>query len=97
MYLSRYQLKAEEQLTRFEFIIEGQRGAVRKLIEFQRTLDTTQVFVTFINENNPTHYWKKMEWCYHWRLFKRATEPDSLPEKTGAGKQSFEDGNASAE
>lgn len=39
MYVDRYQLKAEEELTRFEFISEGRNGAIRKLIEFQRTFD----------------------------------------------------------
>lgn len=39
MHLDKYQLKAEEELTRFEFISEGPNGAIRKLIEFQRTTD----------------------------------------------------------
>ncbi len=39
MYVDRYQLKAEEELTRFEFISEGRNGAIRKLIEFQQTFD----------------------------------------------------------
>ena len=39
MQVERYQLKTEEELTRFEFISEGPKGAVRKLIEFQRTFD----------------------------------------------------------
>ncbi|MET4107192.1 hypothetical protein [Hymenobacter sp. UYP22] len=37
MQLDKYQLKSEEELTRFEFISEGPNGAIRKLIEFQRT------------------------------------------------------------
>lgn len=37
MKTDRYALKSEEKLTRFEFISEGPRGAIRKLIEFQRT------------------------------------------------------------
>lgn len=39
MNVDRYQLKSEEELTRFEFISEGPRGAIRKLIEFQQTTD----------------------------------------------------------
>ena len=39
MKLSKYHLKAESKFTRFEFISEGNKGAVRKLIEFQATSD----------------------------------------------------------
>lgn len=39
MHVDKYQLKTEEELTRFEFISEGPRGTFRKLIEFQRTFD----------------------------------------------------------
>lgn len=37
MRIEKYNLKAEKELTRFEFISEGPKGAVRKLIEFQAT------------------------------------------------------------
>lgn len=37
MKLPKYHLKAESKFTRFEFISEGTKGAVRKLIEFQTT------------------------------------------------------------
>ena len=37
MRLPKYQLKAESKFTRFEFICEGDNGAIRKLIEFQTT------------------------------------------------------------
>ncbi|GAA3962760.1 DUF6934 family protein [Hymenobacter antarcticus] len=37
MHVDKYQLKSEEELTRFEFISEGPKGAIRKLIEFQNT------------------------------------------------------------
>ena len=40
MHVDKYQLKSEEELTRFEFISEGSKGAIRKLIKFQRTTDT---------------------------------------------------------
>lgn len=39
MYIDKYQLKSEEEFTRFEFISEGPRGAIRKLIEFQQTTE----------------------------------------------------------
>lgn len=39
MHLDKYQLKSEEEFTRFEFISEGSKGVIRKLIEFQRTTD----------------------------------------------------------
>jgi hypothetical protein len=37
MKLPKYHLKAESKFTRFEFISEGDKGAIRKLIEFQVT------------------------------------------------------------
>ncbi len=39
MKLPKYHLKAESGFTRFEFISEGPKGAIRKLIEFQKTTD----------------------------------------------------------
>ena len=39
MYVDKYLLKSEEEFTRFEFISEGPKGAIRKLIEFQHTTD----------------------------------------------------------
>lgn len=39
MKLPKYHLKAETGFTRFEFISEGDKGAIRKLIEFQATTD----------------------------------------------------------
>ena len=33
----KYHLKTESKFTRFEFISEGNKGAIRKLIEFQTT------------------------------------------------------------
>ncbi|TKK64018.1 hypothetical protein FC093_23445 [Ilyomonas limi] len=39
MKVEKYNLKSETGLTRFEFISEGPRGAIRKLIEFQATTD----------------------------------------------------------
>jgi hypothetical protein len=40
MKLPKYHLKAESKFTRFEFISEGSKGAIRKLIEFQATTET---------------------------------------------------------
>ena len=37
MNIEKYKLKAEIELTRFEFISEGPKGTIRKLIEFQTT------------------------------------------------------------
>ncbi|MCU0373851.1 MAG: hypothetical protein MUF24_00965 [Chitinophagaceae bacterium] len=37
MLSEKYHLKAESKFTRFEFISEGPKGAIRKLIEFQET------------------------------------------------------------
>jgi hypothetical protein len=37
MNVEKYHLKSEETLTVFEFISEGPKGAIRKLIHFQPT------------------------------------------------------------
>ena len=37
MNTEKYNLKAEATLTRFEFVSEGPKGTIRKLIEFQKT------------------------------------------------------------
>jgi len=37
MKVSKYPLKAERSLTTFEFVSEGPKGAIRKLIQFQET------------------------------------------------------------
>lgn len=37
MKTEKYYLKSESRFTRFEFISEGPKGAIRKLIEFQKT------------------------------------------------------------
>ena len=39
MQIPKYHLKAESKFTRFEFVSEGNKGAIRKLIEFQATSD----------------------------------------------------------
>lgn len=39
MHTEKYPLKSGNRFTRFEFISEGPKGAIRKLIEFQRTTD----------------------------------------------------------
>lgn len=38
--VEKYLLKSESNFTRFEFISEGSKGAIRKLIEFQETTDS---------------------------------------------------------
>jgi len=52
MNVDRYQLKSEEELTRFEFISEGPRGVIRKLIEFQQTTDA-DIFNLAFGDKNP--------------------------------------------
>lgn len=37
MHIEKYALKAESALTVFEFISEGPKGAIRKLVQFQET------------------------------------------------------------
>lgn len=52
MHLAKYQLKSEEGFTRFEFISEGPKGAIRKLIEFQRTFDPNTYNLAFGDKNS---------------------------------------------
>ena len=54
MYVDRYQLKTEEEFTRFAFISEGHKGAIRKLIEFQRTLDPNVYNLAFGDKHPAT-------------------------------------------
>lgn len=48
----KYHLKSESNFTRFEFISEGPKGAIRKLIEFQRTTNP-DVFNLAFGDFNP--------------------------------------------
>ena len=54
MHVDKYQLKAEEELTRFEFISEGPRGTFRKLIEFQGTFDPDVFNLAFGDKHSVT-------------------------------------------
>jgi len=54
MHVDKYQLKSEEELTRFEFISEGLNGAIRKLIEFQRTTDPETYNLAFGDKHPAT-------------------------------------------
>jgi hypothetical protein len=54
MYLDKYPLKSAEELTRFEFISEGPKGAIRKLIEFQRTTDPETYNLAFGDKHRVT-------------------------------------------
>ena len=47
MNLEKYSLKADSELTRFEFISEGPKGAIRKLIEFQETTESNLFNLAF--------------------------------------------------
>jgi hypothetical protein len=52
MDVKRYHLKSESKFTRFQFVSEGPKGAIRKLIEFQRTTDS-QIFNLAFGDFNP--------------------------------------------
>lgn len=52
MDVERYHLKSESKFTRFQFVSEGPKGAIRKLIEFQRTTDS-QIFNLAFGDFNP--------------------------------------------
>ncbi|MBW7869514.1 MAG: hypothetical protein H3C39_00460 [Flavobacteriia bacterium] len=52
MKTEKYHLKSESKFTRFEFISEGPKGAIRKLIEFQKTTNP-EVFNLAFGDFNP--------------------------------------------
>ncbi|RAR48891.1 DUF6934 family protein [Flavobacterium lacus] len=52
MKAEKYHLKAESKFTRFEFISEGSKGTIRKLIEFQETTNP-DVFNLAFGDFNP--------------------------------------------
>ena len=54
MKLPKYHLKAESRFTRFEFISEGTKGAIRKLIEFQTTSDIDVFNLAFGDKDTAT-------------------------------------------
>lgn len=54
MDTAKYNLKAEIELTRFEFISEGPNGVIRKLIEFQATTDPGLYNLAFGDKNKHT-------------------------------------------
>ncbi|HEA30407.1 MAG TPA: hypothetical protein ENH91_10495 [Leeuwenhoekiella sp.] len=50
----KYHLKSESKFTRFEFISEGSKGAIRKLIEFQETTNPDVYNLAFGDFNSRT-------------------------------------------
>jgi hypothetical protein len=54
MKTEKYYLKSESKFTRFEFISEGRRGAIRKLIEFQETTNPDVYNLAFGDFNPQT-------------------------------------------
>jgi hypothetical protein len=52
MKVEKYHLKVESKFTRFEFVSEGSKGAIRKLIEFQETTNS-QIFNLAFGDYNP--------------------------------------------
>jgi hypothetical protein len=54
MKKEKYHLKAESEFTRFEFISEGKKGTVRKLIEFQKTNNPEVYNLAFGDFNEKT-------------------------------------------
>lgn len=52
MKAEKYHLKAESKFTRFEFVSEGSKGIIRKLIEFQETTNP-DVFNLAFGDFNP--------------------------------------------
>ncbi len=85
MHVDKYQLRTEEERTRFEFISEGPNGAVRKLVEFQQTLDPDVYNLAFGDKHPgrlpagcPTPYATLMA-LKNKRIPKDASAPGRLP------------------
>lgn len=54
MKVEKYHLKSGTEFTRFEFISEGPKGAIRKLIEFQNTNNPDVYNLAFGDYNSTT-------------------------------------------
>ncbi|MEZ0543179.1 DUF6934 family protein [Fibrella arboris] len=54
MKLDKYSLKAEQSLTVFEFVSEGPKGMIRKLIQFQQTNRPNLYNLAFGDKNAQT-------------------------------------------
>lgn len=54
MKVEKYSIKAEETYTVFEFISEGLKGAIRKLIQFQETNENNLYNLAFGDKINET-------------------------------------------
>lgn len=54
MNIEKYPLKAESSLTVFEFISEGPKGFIRKIIQFQETNKANLYNLAFGDKNNET-------------------------------------------
>ena len=54
MKIEKYPLKAESSLTVFEFISEGPKGFIRKIIQFQETNKANLYKLAFGDKNNET-------------------------------------------
>lgn len=55
MNVEKYHLKSGQNFTKFEFISEGSKGAIRKLIEFQATNDPSLFNLAFGDQNSETN------------------------------------------
>jgi hypothetical protein len=54
MKVEKYHLKSESKFTRFQFVSEGPKGAIRKLIEFQETTNSQVFNLAFGDYNSLT-------------------------------------------
>jgi hypothetical protein len=54
MDVEKYKLKAESSLTTFEFISEGPKGLIHKLIQFQKTNEPNLYNLAFGDKNTQT-------------------------------------------
>jgi len=52
MKVEKYHLKSESKFTRFQFVSESPKGAIRKLIQFQETTNS-QIFNLAFGDYNP--------------------------------------------
>jgi len=55
MTIEKYALKAEINLTVFEFLSEGPKGLIRKIIQFQETNQPNIYNLAFGDENSECH------------------------------------------
>ena len=77
MKVDKYLIKAEGNFTVFEFISEGPKGAIRKMVQFQKTNETNLYNLAFGDKNVGL----SDNFCGHYIVTQRFTEKDRVSQR----------------